>query len=223
MAQLDIQPTGELFQYILADSRVAAHLAAMRQLDVNLREHALRTGWIAIEVATHLRLPQQHVLNTGYAAILHDDGKRKMEDAATILHSASPLTRDQQAQIYEHPRLTYLITAGFPEEIRRAAAGSHDWQEHTYRRQHAERRRLVRGPDRRADEHEIALLAQIVGVADQSDALTDPSRRYRRPVPLNKLEAELNKQYTGSPHIRNAALEVMHRRQRIEDHSSQYR
>lgn len=136
--------------------------------------HSLRVADLTDALAEALALPPREQATLRVAALLHDMGK--IDDRFFhIIHSRSPLSKRQRAEIKQHPcESAHILEPLEPvhPEISRIVASHHEcWNGSGY-------------PNGRAGE-EIPLAARIISVADVFDAVTQP-RAYHDPLSVEE-------------------------------------
>jgi len=130
----------------------------------------------ALAEASGMRGRELHTLRV--AALLHDMGK--IDDRFFhIVHSRTPLTKEQRAEIKNHPHESAHILQPLESEhpgIMQIVSSHHEcWDGSGY--------------PHGIQDLDIPLSARIIAVADAFDAMTQP-RKYRDAMPLDKaLEA----------------------------------
>lgn len=138
--------------------------------DETTARHSRRVAALTDALADPLRLPKRERATLRVAALLHDMGK--VDDRFFhILHSRRPLTKEQRAEIKQHPH----ESADILQPLERTHPGltcivsSHHecWNGSGY--------------PRGLSGEEIPLAARVITVADVFDALTQP-RTYRGPL-----------------------------------------
>jgi HD-GYP domain-containing protein (c-di-GMP phosphodiesterase class II) len=129
--------------------------------------HSERVGQIAARLGRQMRLPEPVISDLYFAGLLHDLGRRELDDE--LLLKPGRLTEDEFAEIRKYPVIGDRLMADIKqlEHLRPAV------------RNHHERFDGQGYPDRIAGQ-DIPLLARVVAVADAVDAMM--SVRPHRPA-----------------------------------------
>lgn len=175
---------------------VHAFVADLEAKDELTRDHVIRSGALAVDVALKLGLDAADVRRAGLVGLLHDVGKITIPDE--ILTKPGRLTDDEFAVMKTH------TTAGC--EMLAAAPGLEDLA-HLVESHHE---RLDGGgyPNRLAGD-DIPLVARIVSACDAFDAIT-VSRHYRDGRPAD-VAHEILREHAGSqwdPRVVDALIEL---------------
>lgn len=177
--------------------RFVADLEAKDQIT---RDHVIRTGALAIDVACELELSAADVRRCGLAGLLHDVGKLEIPDA--VLQKPDRLTDDEFAVMRRHAELGGDLMAATPvlADLAPAVRGHHE-------------RIDGRGyPDALLAE-EIPLVARVVAVCDSYDAMAF-TRHYRMGMDHDRVRSILS-EHAGAqwdPLVVDALLRVVERR-----------
>jgi HD-GYP domain-containing protein (c-di-GMP phosphodiesterase class II) len=141
---------------------------AIEARDPYTRGHAGRVTALAYAVAHRLGWSEAQLISLRIGGALHDVGKLSVP--LEILRKAGPLTRNERAEIEEHP----LAGARLVEQIEAARAG------HPYVHHHHERWDGSGYPHRLVGAGS-PVEARLLAVADAFDAMTS-DRPYRRAI-----------------------------------------
>ncbi len=174
-------------------------IAQLEQKDALTRDHVIRTGALAIDVARELDLGPREVRQCGLVGLLHDIGKLGIPDE--ILTKPGRLTDDEYATIKNHTNLGDQILRSSPSLA--PIAGDV--------RAHHERFDGTGYPDAKAG-FDIPLNARIVAVCDAYDAMA-VTRHYRDGMDCDEVVTIL-KRHSGSqwdPTAVDALLRVIDR------------
>jgi len=158
-------------------------ILSLETKDQITRDHVIRCGSLAIELATFLRLSPEQVREAGLVGLLHDVGKLRIPDA--ILTKPGKLTDDEFEVVKTHTTIgsDLLERARGLEGLAPIVRGHHE-------------RMDGRGyPDRLAGAR-IPLVSRLVAVCDAFDAMT-MTRQYRQGMPIEKVHSIL-REHAGS-------------------------
>ncbi|MBI2300396.1 MAG: HD-GYP domain-containing protein, partial [Armatimonadetes bacterium] len=167
--------------------------------DPYTRGHSERVATYSRLIGIELGLPPDEVEVIFYAGLLHDVGKIGIRDA--ILLKEGGLTDEEFGVMKSHPVKSAEII--YPvKQLRRVLPGL----------RHHHERFSARGYPDGLHEHEIPLMARIIGVADTYDAMTS-SRPYRSARPRRVALEELakNRGLQFDPECVNAFLRLVAR------------
>lgn len=155
--------------------------------------HSQRVGNVAEQIARHLGLSEQGVVDVRRAGLLHDLGKLGVPN--TILDKPSRLEPTEFEVIKRHPELTLRILEPVPAFARVAelAACHHE-------------RLDGRGYFRGLTAPELSIGARIVAVADVYEALT-ADRPYRAAMPTEAALAILREE--AGEHLAGDVVETL--------------
>jgi putative two-component system response regulator len=154
------------------DPRTRLLLAALRQQEQHVTDHSRRVQRIALALGRRLSLDPDSLTLLSASAVLHDLGKFLVP--GDLLAKPGPLTRRERDIMTEHAALTGWLCEGLP------------WLTPAIPivRAHHERLDGSGYPDGLTGS-QVPLLAQIVQLADISDALLSP-RSYKPAFPLDQ-------------------------------------
>ncbi len=162
-------------------------------------EHSLRVALLSVDLGYENGLEGADLRTLGLAGLLHDMGKREIDEA--ILTGTSPLSEDERSAMDEHPRRgARLLEEDLYTKVRQIVVGHHEYHTSAFPRQGSDRRAVDRvvDNDRREKDETIEMLTQIVAVADMCDALAS-TRSYKESFAKTEIGAALYEQYTGDP------------------------
>jgi putative nucleotidyltransferase with HDIG domain len=156
-------------------------LNALTAGDPVTARHSRRVADLSYSLAQAVGMHGRELRTLRIAALMHDMGK--IDDRFFhIIHSRKPLTKQQRAEIKNHPHESAHILAPLETEhpgIQQIVSSHHEcWDGSGY--------------PRGLEEHDIPLGARIISLADAFDAMTQP-RKYRDALPLETALAELKK------------------------------
>jgi diguanylate cyclase (GGDEF)-like protein len=174
---------------------------ALEAKDAHTANHARSIVSHAGDVAELLGLGAAELRDIRYGAAFHDIGKIAVPE--TVLNKPGPLTDKERAMVERHVLVGEQILAPveFLARARTIVRHGHErWDGTGY-------------PDRLAGE-EIPLGSRIVLACDALDAMTS-DRPYREAMPRTAARAELELHAGGQfdPHVVDALLEVLDRRE----------
>ncbi|MEM1332704.1 MAG: HD-GYP domain-containing protein [Actinomycetota bacterium] len=152
-------------------------VADLESKDRITRDHVVRTGALAIEVAEELRLDARTVRHCGLVGLLHDVGKLEIPDE--ILTKPGSLTDEEFAVMREHARLGAELVAASPVLADLAPAI----------RAHHERLDGRGYPDALAGG-EIPPVARVIAACDAYDAMSH-TRHYRAGMDADRVRSIL--------------------------------
>lgn len=164
----------------LEDSYLDSVLALVRAIeakDTYTQGHSERVTKYALMVGEKMGFNAKEMKLLEFAGLLHDIGKIGIKES--VLMKVEPLTKEEFAEITEHPRIGYRIIelVKFLGEIRAAVLHHHErFNGNGY-------------PDHLAGE-QIPLWARIIAVADAFDAMQS-ERPYRGAFSMEKAVEEL--------------------------------
>lgn len=156
------------------ESGILRRILGLSQNDYTSALHSVNVMALAIGFAVHADYPQAAKKSLGLSALLHDIGKTRID--TEILCAPRKLTDEEFARVKTHPTIGYNIldTCRFPHaEIKLCALQHHEKEDGTGYPQGITR---------------ICTTAQIVGLIDCYEALTNDDRPYRNAMdPLKGL------------------------------------
>jgi putative nucleotidyltransferase with HDIG domain len=156
-------------------------LNALTAGDPVTARHSRRVADLSYALAEAVGMRGSELRTLRIAALLHDMGK--IDDRFFhIIHSRKPLTKQQRAEIKNHPHESAHILAPLETEhpgIQQIVSSHHEcWDGSGY--------------PRGLEEHDIPLGARIISLADAFDAMSQP-RKYRDALPMEVALDELHK------------------------------
>lgn len=175
-------------------------VADLEAKDRMTRDHVIRTGALAIDVANQLRLPPEEVRRCGLVGVLHDVGKLEIPDE--VLTKPGRLTDDEFVMMKSH--------AGIGAAMVEATLTLADLAPGV--RAHHERVDGNGYPDKLSGA-DIPLVSRVVSVCDSYDAMTF-TRHYRKGMDAEKVRSILS-EHAGSqwdPEVVRALLIVVENR-----------
>ena len=187
-----------LFLEIKSDGRVQQYLDGIRSHHEETYHHLLRVGLLSIDVGFENTVTPYQLHLLGFAGILHDVGK--MHIPSYILEKDGPLDEQERAEMLSHSRLGFLALQNFGDKnLGKIVVAHHEFQPQAYPRSGVDRRKIPRNAsERRETDLSVPGLAQIVAAADVFDALSC-RRSYKDPLPPERVEEILRKDYGGNP------------------------
>ncbi|MFH1683080.1 MAG: HD domain-containing phosphohydrolase [Candidatus Woesearchaeota archaeon] len=191
--------TDSLFKIITSNGVVSEYLFKLKENYAELCVHSLNVGRLSIDLGFENNLPEQAILDLGYAGVFHDIGKIKIPPG--IISKQERLTEEEKKILYSHSRLGFKELQDFPhEEVKRIVVSHHEYNRLAYPRRGIDRRRVIReGQERRLNNSPLTLtLTQIINAADIFDALAS-KRSYKPAFPYEKVKQLLEEQFTGNP------------------------
>ncbi|MBI4175773.1 MAG: HD domain-containing protein [Candidatus Aenigmarchaeota archaeon] len=198
-----------LFRELVADGKVAGYLGYLKAHHKETGDHSERVGLVSIDLGHENRHSGDELRLLGYGGLLHDIGKYRIP--LDILGKQGPLEPAEQRIMKGHPRLGFLelSESGFePEEVGQIVVAHHEYKKDPSPRAGMDRRQAqpqgqplhgrqsLRDVERRAPAGNISALAQLVAIADISDALAS-RRPYKPPWPRERVEQTLHEQFRG--------------------------
>ena len=160
-------------------------------------DHSLRVALLSIDLAYENQLSGSDVRTVGYAGLLHDLGKTDID--ATLLEKPSALNSEERDTVQGHPRQGFeQLEENLYRKAKTIVAGHHEFQTTPFPRNGDDRRTAQRAAssERRTMDGEMAMLTQIVAIADMFDALAS-IRPYKDPLSRDQIHTILNEQFTG--------------------------
>ena len=144
-------------------------LAREEQYDAFTFGHSVRVSVLAMNFARALTDDSQLLVRIGTAALLHDVGKSVIP--FEILHSSTPLTEEERAEIGRHPvcGAEILIDHEEADEMSIATAFGHH------------RTMDFAGYPKTVHDYRQSMVTRIVKICDVYEALT-AARPYKRPI-----------------------------------------
>ena len=138
---------------------VREFVADLQLKDQLTRDHVVRCGSFAIDLAVHVGLPPEQVREAGLVSLLHDVGKLEIPDE--ILKKPGPLTQQEFAVMQTHTTRGHRILC---------EAEGLDWLASGVLAHHE--RVDGRGYPHGLQADEIPVVARVVAVCDAYDAMT---------------------------------------------------
>lgn len=184
--------------------RIVPFMDEIQLKDHYTDEHCNRTGNLAVQIATFMKLDEVVIENILFLGKIHDVGKIKISES--ILNKPSRLTDDEYDIIKTHPQLGYEIIKHLVDYTHYAEIV----------RQHHERIDGSGYPDGLKSD-EICMEAKVIAVADSFDAMTS-DRPYRAGLSLEDAMSEM-KRCSGvwyDPDVVNALLAILERTKKIK-------
>lgn len=171
-----------LYMEIRSDLKefVRALAEVLEEVDPYTRHHSVRVSQYAVRLARGMRLPESHVEEVEYAALVHDLGKIGPQHQH-ILQKPGSLSQEEQRTLRAHPAAGAEIVAKV-RALRRSAE-------------------IVRSHHERPDgqgypfglrSDDVPLGARILNVTDAFDAMTS-DRPYRRALSVEAALQELKR------------------------------
>lgn len=154
---------------LLQDDSPMLSLARQEQYDAFTFGHSVRVSVLAMNFVRALTSDSELLVRLGTAALLHDVGKSLVP--FEILHSATPLTKEQRAEINRHPACGAEILIDHEEADRISVAiafGHHRTMDSA-------------GYPETVHEYRQSMVTRIVKICDVYEALT-AARPYKRPI-----------------------------------------
>ena len=180
---------GLIVHSLLEDSNIVTDLLAVEGHDHYTFKHSVNVGFYATSLAVTLlkdKLTQQDIVKLSQGFFLHDLGMTRIE--REVLNKTTPLTRQEQLAIRNHPALGYAML----EE-----SGHLSPEAATIVMNHHERTDGSGYPNSRKGD-EIPLYAKICTIADVFESLTSdrPYRKGRTPFQALKImRSEMGREF----------------------------
>jgi HD-GYP domain-containing protein (c-di-GMP phosphodiesterase class II) len=152
---------------ILSDRRSLRTLMAISSYDYYTYTHSVDVGVYAVGFGNYLGFSKEELKKLGYAAMMHDIGKSRIDDA--IINKDGPLTGKEFEAIQKHPEYSYEFLCYHGEEDQDILDGV---------RYHHEKHNGTGYPKRMCGD-EIPIFAQIIAISDVFSALTT-NRSYKK-------------------------------------------
>lgn len=162
--------------------RVSDLLHEIQVTDQYTEEHCNRTGNIAVQIAIHLKLPEEVIENVLYVGKIHDVGKINI--SGDVLKKPGRLSTEEFEWIKTHSKAGHDIVV---ERLQNSHFARIVLEHHE--------KLDGSGYPNRLKENEISIEAKVILVADAFDAMTS-DRPYRTAMSNNEALKELNK-YSG--------------------------
>ena len=173
----------------------------LQQQHAPTANHSLRVGRILVRLGGALSQPRRKRLIV--AGLLHDIGKMD-EQYSSLIRKPGPLSVSERRILEGHVRDGFnLLTNAGEIEVASIIAGHHDLYPGGYPRNRVRRRTQRRGNDRRNFSPELQADTQLLFIADEVDAMTDPERTYRQ-KPLHPKQVL----HMLSPHVPSDLLKL---------------
>ena len=185
-----------LVSKLVQEGKVRTLLGKLKSDQRSIYEHSLRVAVLSLDLGFENQLEKPDLNYLGYAGLLHDIGKASLP--ADILSKRTVINSTDRASLNEHARLGFLALENFePEIVKQIVVAHHEYQNKPYPRNGIDRRKTGRGgPDRRSNQSQAGVLAQILAAADMFDALTS-QRSYKEALSKSDTEKLLRRQFTG--------------------------
>ncbi|NBX92309.1 MAG: HD-GYP domain-containing protein [Proteobacteria bacterium] len=151
----------EMVDLVSEDVGAVAHLMKLSVHDYYTYNHCVDVSVYTIALAKHvLGADKETLIQAGLAGLLHDIGKRKIDNQ--IINKKSALSQEEWEEVKRHP--TYgkellLNVDNVPEEAKRAVYEHHENYDGT-------------GYPEKKKGDEVCKLSHLVAIADVFDALT---------------------------------------------------
>lgn len=172
-------------------------VADLEAKDTITRDHVIRTGALAVDVADELGLPPAEIRRCGLVGLLHDVGKLEIPDS--VLKKRGRLTDEEFAVMRSHAEIGCELVAGSDvvADLSLAVRGHHE-------------RIDGRGYPDGLEGEEIPIVARVVSVCDSYDAMAY-TRHYREGMDAAQVRAILQ-EHAGAqwdPEVVDALLRVV--------------
>lgn len=189
---------------IMRSGMIAQWLNRLKDHHEETHLHCLRVGLLSLKLGLSRGLSARNMDILGVAAHLHDVGKLSVKP--DILRKNGTLTDAQKLQVQDHVRNGHVLLKDHLPAVAELVARHHEYQLVPYPRQKGQRRRRSSNTDRRQHRPEMIHMAQIIAVADITDALLS-CRAYKDALPPDEVAAILCREFTGDPSLIHAAIE----------------
>lgn len=169
---------------------VSDFLQNIQKKDQYTEDHCNRTGNLAVQIATHMALPEAAIENVLFVGKFHDIGKINVPEY--ILNKPGKLTKEEFAIMEKHPKWGHDIVC---EEMQKA--GIEEQHFNKYAKIVLEHHEKIDGSGypNGLKRNEISIEAKVILVADSFDAMTT-TRPYRKALTQEQALTELQK-YAG--------------------------
>lgn len=167
-----IKSLNEIVNDIIANNLLLHLLSEIKEHDYKTYLHSRNVGKYSLLMGAVMGLSKEDLTILIYGALLHDIGKIFVP--AKILNKKNTLADSERAIICQHPSCGYLYLQekAVEKDILQIVLQHHEKYDGS-------------GYPNGKSKSEIALLSQIVSVADVYDALTS-DRPYRKAYPVDK-------------------------------------
>lgn len=158
-------------------------VASLETKDQITRDHVVRCGSLAVELAQFIGLPPAQVRQAGLVGLLHDVGKLRIADS--ILKKPGRLSDAEMDVIRTHSAVGFNLLEQAPslEPLAPLVRSHHE-------------RIDGRGYPDELEGEEIPLIGRLIAVCDAFDAMT-MTRQYRQGMPVERAHAIL-REHAGS-------------------------
>ena len=171
--RLRTEQTESFVVFVGEEPIVRERLMALKNHDSSIYCHSCRTALLAVDLGFENKLDNEALTKLCRASLGHDLGK--LGTPLNVLNKKGKLTGLERRLMEFHSVLGAYLAEDLGEDVRDLILGSHEYQDGAYPRNGGERRKQLRGTDRRDRKEEWFLeSAQILAVADQYDSLTQP-------------------------------------------------
>jgi len=151
----------------------------IQEKDLYTEDHCNKTGNLAVQIATFMKLPDNVIENVIYAGKIHDVGKIDIPEE--ILNKPAKLSNEEFEIIKQHPQVGYdiVMKSMGNESLARVVLEHHERLDGS-------------GYPNNLTADEISIEAKIIAVADSFDAMTS-NRPYRKAMKVEDALIELKK------------------------------
>lgn len=157
------------------ESDVVKQLLHVSSTDYSTILHSINVMAFALGFAFHLKLPDSQAKILGLGALLHDVGKTKINQE--ILRAPRKLTDEEFEEMKRHPVIGYQILQECKFDNKNIILGALEHHE------------KLDGSGYPSRKQKISEVAQVLGIIDCYEALTNNDRPYRSAMtPLETLE-----------------------------------
>lgn len=157
------------------ESDIVKQLLSVSSTDYSTIMHSINVMAFALAFASHVKMSKSKTKVLGISALLHDVGKTKIDQE--VLQAPRKLTNEEFAEIKRHTTVGYdiLRNCKFADKNISLAALEHHEK--------------LDGTGYPNGSNRISEVAQIIGIIDCYEALTNNDRPYRNAmVPIDTLE-----------------------------------
>lgn len=194
----------------IMDAPTVGNLASLKSHSLYTFQHSVDVAVISVLLGVRAGLPLNQLRDLALGALLHDVGKRYIDQA--ILDHPGKLSPEQRAAVQEHPRMGFELlrrlplTSILPPHV---AYQHHERQNGTgYPRGLTGSNRLMQWSAERAEPDRMMLIAEITAVADVYSAIAS-DRPYRPAMPPEQVTTTLAGM--AGMHLNRAVLELFNR------------
>ncbi len=196
--------TKKLLEDLLRDPEIDRRLTCLRNHHTESHEHSLRVCLLSLDLGIQLHLSPSDLWYLGRASLLHDIGK--LEIPRAILEKPAALSPHEIQMMQKHVRLGFWAIQAMENElpdydvVKKIAVAHHEFTTTPYPRDARSRAMATSTTERRKLDQTIDYLAQIVAIADMTDALRH-TRAYKQGYPRTKIEQILRHEFQGDPQL----------------------